>query len=67
MERYIRKFGDPAKNIAPQSQDEHENFNQVLDSMCSSFGEYPTNLQDFRSTLRIGAKIRATAFELHLG
>ena len=46
-EKYIRKFDDPAKKFKPQSEEEHEFYNQVLDRKCARFGKYPTNLQDF--------------------
>ena len=36
-----------AKNFKPQSEEEHEFYNEILDSNFARFGEGPTNLQDF--------------------
>ena len=66
-EKYIQKFDDPANNLKPQSEEEHEFHNQVLDSCCARFGKVHNNLQMSRSTLRSGANSRATAYGLHLG
>ena len=45
-ENYIRKFDGPAKNFTPQSEEEHEFYNQVLGSIGATFGKYP-NVPDF--------------------
>ena len=34
----IWKFDDPAKNLNPRSEEKHELYNQVLNSICASFG-----------------------------
>ena len=47
VEIYIRKFFDLAKNFAPQSEEEHDLHNHVLDSICAIFGKYLQSLQDF--------------------
>ena len=46
-EQYIKKFDDPAKNFKRQTEEEHEFYKQVLNSICARFGKYPSNLQDF--------------------
>ena len=47
-EEYIRKFDDTAKNFKPQSEEEHEFYNQVLNSLCAQdLVKYPTSLQEF--------------------
>ena len=33
------------QKLKPQSKEEHEFHNQVLDSICARCGQYPTNLQ----------------------
>ena len=55
-EQYIKKFGDPAKSFKPQSDEEHEFYNRVLDGMCARFGKYPANLQDFKLNVAIWSK-----------
>ena len=37
-EKYIRKLDDPAKNSKPQSGDEDEFYNQILNSTCAKCG-----------------------------
>ena len=37
----------PQKKIKPQSEEEHEFYNQVLNSICARFGKDLANLQDF--------------------
>ena len=46
-DKYSKKFHDPAKNFKPQNKEEHEIYNQVLNSFCASVVKYPTNLQSF--------------------
>ena len=46
-EKYIRKFDDAAKNFKPQSDEEHEFNNQVLDRKCARLGRHLTILQYF--------------------
>ena len=53
MERDIRKFDDPAKNFNSLSEEEHEFYKKVLDSICAKFGQYPTNLQNFPLNIAI--------------
>ena len=43
----MRKLDDLAKTFKPQSEEEHEFYYQVLDSVCARFGKDPNNLQDF--------------------
>ena len=47
MEHSNRKLDDPAKKFKPPSEEEHEFYHQLLDSICATFGEDPTNLQGF--------------------
>ena len=54
-EKYIRKFDDPVNNFKPQSEEEHESHNQVLNNICAKFGEHLDNFQNSRSTLRFAA------------
>ena len=56
-EQYIKKFDDPAKSFKPQSDEEHEFYNRVLDVMCARFGKYPANLQDFKLNVTIWSKL----------
>ena len=35
-DKYSKKFDDPAKNFKPQNEEEHEIYNQVLNSFCAS-------------------------------
>ena len=42
-----KKFDNPAKNFKPQSEEEHEIFNQVLNSICANFGTSLTSLLNF--------------------
>ena len=37
---------DLAKNVKPQSEEEHDFKNQILESVCALFGKDLTNLQD---------------------
>ena len=54
-EHYIWILTDPGKNNAPRSEEEHEVYNQVLDSVCAKFGKYLDNHKISRSKLRSGA------------
>ena len=46
MEKQYLKFDEPAKKFKPQSEEEDEIYNQILNSFCARLGEDPTNLQD---------------------
>ena len=66
-EYYIRKFDDLAKTFAPHSEQEHEFYNPVLDSIRARYGKYILTISKFfRSTLRSGANSQATAYVRHL-
>ena len=58
MERskYSRKFDDPAKNVEPQSEEEHDFHNQVLNSFyVQDLVNIVESSNISRSTLRLGA------------
>ena len=61
----MRKFDDSAKNFKPQSEEKHEHFNHILNSICAGVVKILPIIRIYRSTLRFGANLRATAHGLH--
>ena len=55
------------ESLPPRSEDEHEIYNLVLNSIFAKFGKYLKNLQDSPLNVAIWASSRATAYGLHLG
>ena len=45
-EKYVKKFNGPAKNFKPQSEEEHEFYNQISNSICAKIG-----LRSFSSSM----------------